>query len=44
VTLNYVDAEETRRRLAAEGVAIAEAANQPVLAEAAMTMPAPARV
>jgi 3',5'-cyclic AMP phosphodiesterase CpdA len=44
VTLDYVDAEETRRRLAAEGVAIADAANQPVLAEAAMTMPAPARV
>ncbi|HMH58416.1 MAG TPA: phosphodiesterase [Galbitalea sp.] len=43
-TLNYVDAEETRRRLAAEGIVIAEAANRPVLAEAAMTMPAPARV
>jgi 3',5'-cyclic AMP phosphodiesterase CpdA len=42
--LDYVNAEETRKRLAAEGVAIADAANQPVLAEAAMTMPAPARV
>jgi 3',5'-cyclic-AMP phosphodiesterase len=43
-TLEYVDAAETRRRLAEAGVVIADAVNAPVLAEAAMTMPAPARV
>ena len=42
--LDYVDAEETRRRLAAAGVVIADAVNGPVLAEPAMTMRAPARV
>ncbi len=42
--LDYVDAAETRRRLAEAGVEIAEATNSPVVAEAAMTMPAPARV
>jgi Icc protein len=42
--LDYVDAEETRRRLNAAGVVIAEAVNSPVLAEAAMTTRAPARV
>jgi 3',5'-cyclic-AMP phosphodiesterase len=44
VTLEHVDAEETRRRLAAAGVVIADAANRPVQTEPAMTMPAPARV
>jgi 3',5'-cyclic-AMP phosphodiesterase len=43
-TLDYVDAEETRRRLAAAGVVIADAVNPRVQAEPAMTMPAPARV
>lgn len=42
--LDYVDAEETRRRLSAAGVVIADAVNGPVLAEPAMTMRAPARV
>jgi 3',5'-cyclic-AMP phosphodiesterase len=42
--LEYVDAAETRRRLEAEGVVIADAQNHPVLAEPAMTMRAPARV
>ena len=42
--LDYVDAAETRRRLAAADVVIADATNAPVLAEPAMTMPAPARV
>jgi Icc protein len=43
-SLDYVDAAETRRRLAAAGVTIADAVNGPVLAEAAMTMSSPARV
>jgi 3',5'-cyclic AMP phosphodiesterase CpdA len=42
--LDYVDAAETRRRLAAAGVEIADATNGAVVAESAMTMPAPARV
>jgi 3',5'-cyclic-AMP phosphodiesterase len=42
--LDYVDAAETRRRLAEAGVVIADATNAPVRAEPAMTMPASARV
>jgi len=42
--LDYVDAAETRRRLAAGGIAIADAENSPVGTEAAMRMPVPARV
>ena len=42
--LDYVDAAETRRRLAASGVVIADAVNGPALGEPAMTLRAPARV
>ena len=42
--LDYVDAEETRRRLSAEGVVIADAVNRAVPQEPAMTLRAPARV
>jgi Icc protein len=44
VTLEYVDAAETSRRLAEAGVVILDAVNARVLAEAAMTMPATAPV
>lgn len=37
--LDYVDAEETRRRLAASGIRIAEASSAPVPQEPPMTMP-----
>jgi Icc protein len=42
--LDYVDAAETRRRLAAAEVVIAEAINLPVGAEPPMTMPIPVHV
>jgi 3',5'-cyclic AMP phosphodiesterase CpdA len=42
--LEYIDAAETRRRLAEAGVVIQDAVNAPVLAEPAMTMPATSRV
>jgi 3',5'-cyclic-AMP phosphodiesterase len=42
--LDYVDAAETRRRLAAAGIAIAPTANQPVAPEPAVTMPMPVSV
>jgi 3',5'-cyclic AMP phosphodiesterase CpdA len=39
--LDYVDAEETRRRLAAEDVVIAGPKNSPIRAESAMTLSGP---
>ena len=37
--LDYIDADETQRRLAASGIRIAERVNQPVAPEPPMTMP-----
>jgi len=37
--LDYIDAEETQRRLAASGLRIADRVNQPVAPEPPMTMP-----
>jgi 3',5'-cyclic AMP phosphodiesterase CpdA len=39
--LDWIDADETRRRLAASGIAIADRVNQPVAPEPPMTMPIP---
>jgi 3',5'-cyclic AMP phosphodiesterase CpdA len=39
--LDYIDAEETARRLAASGIRIAERINSPVAPEPPMTMPIP---
>jgi hypothetical protein len=37
--LDYIDAEETQRRLSASGIRIADRVNQPVAPEPPMTMP-----
>jgi 3',5'-cyclic-AMP phosphodiesterase len=42
--LEYVDAAETARRLAASGVVVEDARRPPIPAEAAMSMPVPSRV
>jgi Icc protein len=44
MALDYVDAAETAERLAAAGIVIRDAVNPPVVAEPAMTLPAPVRV
>jgi len=42
--LDYIDADETARRLAASGIVIPERINQPVAPEPPMTMPIPVQV
>ena len=40
-TLDYIDAEETQRRLAVSGIRVGDRVNQPVAPEPPMTMPIP---
>ncbi len=40
-TLDYIDAEETQRRLAVSGIHVGDRVNQPVAPEPPMTMPIP---